>query len=191
METRTRGFEAEVDRAICPSTVTVSTSPSASRSRRSVVASSPCANTRRAYGSSWRCIMCTIISVAQFIGVCSSAKTCEIGENLLCHLADYLALILVRSVSLSPDHVVPMTRHSRAASTTSRVTCDSALMSTRRTICVRSRCKSRKFPPVMRMMAANASASLKLCAGSVTPKDTPQSWRGSENETCKIPDESC
>src|SRR2546425_12632646 len=28
-------------------------------------------------------IMCTIISVAQFIAVCSSAKPCEIGENLL------------------------------------------------------------------------------------------------------------
>jgi site-specific recombinase XerD len=56
-------------------------------------------------------------------------------------------------------HVVPMTSLSRAASIAGTVTRSSSLISSMRPICVSSRWSRRKFPPVMRMMAAMLSSS--------------------------------
>jgi transposase-like protein len=61
-------------------------------------------------------------------------------------------------VSPHDDQPTPITRVSRATSTTSRVIRAKALISTRRAIWVSSRCNSRKFPPVVRMMAARVSS---------------------------------
>jgi hypothetical protein len=51
-------------------------------------------------------------------------------------------------------YTCPITRLSRAASTTALVTSLRALISRIRSIWARSRFSSRKFPPVIRMMAA-------------------------------------
>jgi hypothetical protein len=56
-------------------------------------------------------------------------------------------------------YAVPITRLSRAASTTGSVTFSSLLISRTRPIWVSRRWSSRKFPPVMRMMAAMLSSS--------------------------------
>src|SRR6266436_6643641 len=71
---------------------------------------------------------------------------------------------------LSPTNgqSTPITRVSRAASTISRVTCDTALIATRRAICVSKRCKRRKLPPVIRMMAASVVSSARPSSGNVT-----------------------
>jgi hypothetical protein len=66
-------------------------------------------------------------------------------------------------------HAIPITRLSRAASTTAAVTACSRLMPRMRSICESSRRSRRKLPPVMRMMAAIASWSDMSEAGGVRP----------------------
>jgi len=82
-----------------------------------------------------------------------TAHLIVVGEVSLSELCAWLQ----HYVSPHDDQTTPITKVCRAASTTSRVTCDKALISTGRAICVSSRCNSRKFPPVMRMMAARVS----------------------------------
>jgi hypothetical protein len=69
-------------------------------------------------------------------------------------------------------YAVPITKLSRAASTTSRVTVCSALISRRRAICVRSRWSNRKLPPVTRIIAASASLSATPSSGKASPDGT-------------------
>jgi hypothetical protein len=59
----THGFEAEVEEAIRPSTVTGSTSPSGSISPRSGDASAHCARAKMGCGSNWPSSIATTISV--------------------------------------------------------------------------------------------------------------------------------
>ncbi len=62
---------------------------------------------------------------------------------------------------------VPITKPSRAVSTTAGVTSDRPLSRRMRSICERRRRSSRKFPPVTRTIAANASGSLIPSQGRV------------------------
>ena len=71
----THGFEAEVEGAIPPSTVTGSTSPSGSVWRQSGVVSPPCARAKTGCGSRWPCSTATTISVCPmrvYAGPCPS-----------------------------------------------------------------------------------------------------------------------
>ena len=62
-----------------------------------------------------------------------------------------------------------MTRLSRAVSTTSAVIVCSWLISRIRSTWANSRCTSRKLPPVIRAIAASASASVKSSGEKVSP----------------------
>src|SRR5262249_21653177 len=72
-------------------------------------------------------------------------------------------------VAFSALQTAPMTRLSRAVSTTSCVTRVKALMSTTRAICVSRRWSKRKLPPVIRIMAANTASSVHPSSGKTTP----------------------
>jgi len=74
----------------------------------------------------------------------------------------------VRMVNTLMVYSTPMTRDSRAASTTSLVTTESWLMSRTRLIWAIRRAVSRKLPLVMRMIVAKASAVVKS-SGSCRP----------------------
>jgi len=73
---------------------------------------------------------------------------------LACHFEDYMIAFFDRYLIA---HDVPITRQSRAASTTSRVTVLSLLISLMRLTCAMSRSISRKLPAVIVMIAATAS----------------------------------
>ena len=77
--------------------------------------------------------------------------------------------MLTPGESPGPRCLVPITRLSRAASTTSVVATCSRLRVRMRSTCDSSRCRSRKLPPVMRMIAATASGSDMPLGGSARP----------------------
>lgn len=62
-----------------------------------------------------------------------------------------------------------ITKLSRAASTTSTVTTCIPFICSILSICVHNRCSSRKLPPVIRMIAASASMSVKSSTRNVHP----------------------
>lgn len=62
-----------------------------------------------------------------------------------------------------------MTRFARAVSTTSLATARSRLISGTRSICESSGCTRRKFPPVIRAIAAGAAASVPSSGENVSP----------------------
>jgi len=64
---------------------------------------------------------------------------------------------------------LPMTSDSRAVSTTSLVIVRSRLISSTRAIWLNSRCTNRKLPPVIRAIAASASASVQSSGEKVSP----------------------
>src|SRR5712691_4427991 len=101
--------------------------------------------------------------------------TSGFAQEIPCHFQNYPSRFQNYS-SCDTDQVTPITSVSLAASTTSVVTRERALMSTRRAICVSSRCKRRKLPPVIRIMAARTAVSDRLCSGSVTPAGSQFSW---------------
>jgi hypothetical protein len=70
------------------------------------------------------------------------------------------ALFGGKRIARPPYGSGPMTRLSRAVSTTSLVIVRSRLISSTRATWLNSRCTSRKLPPVMRAIAASASASV-------------------------------
>ena len=77
-----------------------------------------------------------------------------------------------KNLPLCKHQTCPITRLSRAASTTALVTSSNVLISRIRWICVNRRLSSRKFPPVTRMMTATVSEA-SVVRGQLHPHRHP------------------